>query len=247
MLLGTLATPALAQQTAVGFTANATYLEDTASIDFANPDTGAYDEQASYNLGWQFTVNSSVLVTKLGFFADPAYYDPSNPSYSVSGSTSQPFAQSHAVGVYKIVPGVAETGLLLFSATVTQSDPLVNSFRYAAPTLPIGGGSFVLAPGQYVIAGVTGADDPFAELVQQPDGSNALVTPSAITFFENRVVPGSTLAAYPTMTEALTGAGYFGPNFQFQAVPETSSVVSLGLLQAFGTGCLYAAKLKRRS
>ena len=236
-----------AQQTAVSFTPNYTGIEDTASLDFADPTTGAYDEKASYNLGWEFTVNAPITVTRLGFFADPSYYDPNNPSYNVLGSSSQAFAQSHAVGLYQVNPGAPETGSLLFSANVTQNDTLTNSFRYALPTLAAGVSSFTLMPGSYVVAGVTGADDPFLEDVQAANAGSALVTAPGITFDENRVTSGSSLLSYPATTEPLTEPGYFGPNFQFQPVPEASTTLSFALLLAMGLGsiALHSRRIKK--
>jgi len=83
------------------------------------------------SLGWEFSTNTNVAVSALGFYVDPQY-----------GLT-----QGHAVGIYDA------SGNLLVSTTVSSSDPLVGWFAYhpvATTVLPAGG--------TYVIAAETGAD-----------------------------------------------------------------------------------------
>ena len=125
------ARPAAAQTTAVGFTADLTPAESTASFDFADPTTGVYDELASYNLGWTFTADAPLTVTSLGFFADPTYRDPNNPSYNdPNASDALPYAQSHPVGLY------TDTGTLLMTAPSPRPTPSAASFATPPPRSP---------------------------------------------------------------------------------------------------------------
>lgn len=223
--------PAFAQTTAIGFTANFQPAESTASFDFSDPDTGAYDESASYVLGWTFTAQTPLIVTQLGFFTDPTYYDPNNPYYSdpnQAAQGTQTYAQSHAIGLY------TADGTLLMSATVTQTDPLVgNYFRYAAPTLAPGVTSFTLTPGStYVIAGVTGADDPYLSDVIQPNGTSALTVDPALIYGQGVFTSGASLTDFPDQSDPISGPSFFGPDFRFTtptAAPEPSPLAVFAL------------------
>ncbi|MGI4792212.1 MAG: hypothetical protein ACRYFS_25590 [Janthinobacterium lividum] len=233
--------PAAAQTTAVSapatLTTGSTGFETSVSYDSS---TGTYDENASANLGFSFTVNAPIVITGLGFFADPSYYDANNPSYDTLGSTTQPYASSHAVGIY------AADGSVLISGTVSQSDTLTNYFRYSAPSV---GAGTVLLPGQtYIIAGVTGADDPYWYNVLNPDGSPVLTYASEINFGESEFIGGDSLASSIFSASHDYDPGFFGPNFQFSdaPVPEASTTVSLGLLLALGIGGL-GLSVRRRS
>lgn len=96
------------------------------------PGSGGFNNNP-WSLGYEFTVNSAINVTHLGFF-----------DYEENG-----FGTSHDVGIY------TSTGTLLASTTVTSADPIENLFRYHALS-----SSLALAAGQnYVIVGTTGADD----------------------------------------------------------------------------------------
>ena len=77
---------------------------------------------ASYNLGWEFQVNASTVVTALGFFTDPTL-----------GLT-----ESHAVGLYQVVPGAAHSpnrGCYWYQELFPQS-PLPASMQRILPTHP---------------------------------------------------------------------------------------------------------------
>ena len=233
LTLGIALAPTLAhaQSPAVTFfTSNPqlSYAEDSAS-DF---------NAASYNLGWEFQVNAPTAVTALGFFTD-----------STLG-----LKEGHAVGLYQVVPGVGalpESGLLLVSGTVptiAASNVAAKDFTYTSVSKTF------LTPGvNYVISGVTGAADPFVYDVQV-NNLNNLATPlpglsfdSNIQYEGDRIGQGSSLTSYPSGSDSANGVdpGYFGPNFQSQPVPETSSVVSLGVLLMLGLGCLGATRRVR--
>jgi hypothetical protein len=133
-------------------------------------------------------------------------------------------AESHAVGIYD------SAGSLLFSGTVPSGTgaPLVGWFRYVSVTpyfLPVGVG--------YRIAATTGAEN----YTWNPVG---FTTDPAITFVRDRFVLSGTLAFPDPGTSGV--AGWFGPNFDGEPVPEPSSLVLLG------AGLLgFARRLRRRS
>ena len=234
LTLGIALTPSLAQAQVPAvtfFTSNPqlSYFRDSAS-DF---------NVASYNLGWEFQVNAPTTVTALGFFTDPTL-----------GLT-----ESHAVGLYQVVPGVGalpESGLLLVSGTVptiAASNVAAKDFTYTSVSKTF------LTPGvNYVISGVTGATDPFVYDVQVNNLSDpanplpGLSFDSNIQYEGDRIGQGSSLTSYPSGSDSGNGIdpGYFGPNFQSQPVPETSSVVSLGVLLLLGLGSLGATRRFRK-
>ena len=95
----------------------------TASGDFTND---------NWSLGWQFNVNTPIVVTGLGFYDDQ----------------QNGLAQSHDVGIWNSV------GVLLVWGTVSPADPLVSWWRWTSVT-PV-----TLAVGEgYQIGAVTGAEN----------------------------------------------------------------------------------------
>lgn len=93
--------------------------------------TGGQDlNNGSFSLGWNFTVNSQVTVTALGFYS----------------ANKGALSSSHDVGIY-------DAGCNLVATTTVQpSDTLRGYFRYHNLPAPV-----VLSPGQtYSIAAVTG-------------------------------------------------------------------------------------------
>ena len=228
--------PAAAQTTVVSFDPASSGIESTASNEGV----------LSYNLGYSFTVNAPITVTALGFFADPYYYDPANPYYNTLGSTSQAYAISHDVGIY------TSTGTLLLSATVSQSDALVNNFRYASPSI---GPNLTLLPNtSYIIAGVTGTYDPFYEDVQITDSNGAqqygIVTPPEVTYGGSVSAVGNSLTGNSFQSSALSNPGLFGPNFQFNTLPASAAPEpgqwSVLALAALGLGTLIV-RVRRRA
>ncbi|MBT9588006.1 hypothetical protein IV102_32015 [bacterium] len=115
--------------------------------------------------GWQFTTNSAVTVTDLGFFDD-----------SQNG-----LAQAHDVGIF------SAAGALLVSAIVPAGvgAPLINQFRYSpvAPTLLGAGLTFRI--GAFYAAGSP-------ELIRT--GATGFATDPAITFVGGRIFLGPALA-----------------------------------------------------
>jgi hypothetical protein len=131
-------------------------------------------------------------------------------------------AESHAVGIYD------SSGTLLLSGTVVPGDPLIDGFRYTTVA------PFVLAAGAgYRIAAVTGAD----AYAYNP---NSFAVDPAISYVRSRYTASSTLV-FPTGTDTLTG--YFGPNFEFEAVPEPATLLLVGI----GLGAVARRGVRRPS
>ncbi len=150
-----------------------------------------------YSVGWTFSLSAPFTVGNLG------WYDA-----GLDG-----FLESHSVGIF------TNAGALLTSTTVVSSDELVGKFRYAAIT------PFVLAPGNYVIAGTSG-EDLFQAF------STSVTTAVGITFNQGRFIgTGNNTLTFPTAPSD-RGIAYFGPNFSSPgaavAVPDAGS--TLGML-----------------
>jgi hypothetical protein len=122
-------------------------------------------------------------------------------------------AVSHGIGIWDA------GGTLLVSGTVAggTADPLHNQFRAVAVTPTL------LAAGDYRIGAVflDGSDNNLF-----PGYATNFATASQIAFVENAFVAGGALAN-PTNTAGADPA-YFGPNFEFDAVPEPSAILLLG-------------------
>ncbi|MGI4790124.1 MAG: hypothetical protein ACRYFS_14885 [Janthinobacterium lividum] len=225
---------ASAQTPAISFTSDAIGFEDNAA------DT----PYSSYSLGFEFTANSPVFVTSLGYFNDPSYTAPNWVNLSPPQTAPSNFADSHEVGLFQVIPGVGtlpESGLLLASATVTNASTPYGDFAYTsiAPLALIAGDT-------YVLAGVTGASDPYVYDVQSSAGGVGLLVDPSITYVEDRSAVSDTLT-FAGSTDTFGTPGYFGPNLlttDIAPVPEVSSAVSLGLLLVFGS---LAVVVRRRS
>jgi hypothetical protein len=156
----------------------------------------------NWSLGWSFTTNGPVTITKLGF------YDAGQDG----------LAQDHAVGIYD------SSGNLLVSTTVLTTDPLTSWFRFHDITpLTLAGSE------TYYIQAVTGSEnytyfttgftvDPSINFIQD---AWVLGAGGALAF------PDSTAG----ITQA-DGGAYFGPNFDSTPVPVPPTLLLLasGLL-----------------
>lgn len=190
-------------------------------------DTAANTGVSSYSLGFVFTANSAVSVTSLGYFYDPSF------------SETAPFAKPHDVGLY------TQDGTLLIQTSVTANGAQDGGFLYTDIT------PFALTPGtQYVVAGVTGADDPYLYAYNDSSGNSAITIDPAITYIQNRYAVSDTLA-YPGSTDAGSEPGFFGPNFKTSptgasTVPEPGqwAVFAFG---ALGLGTLIVRARRRQA
>src|SRR3954453_6336689 len=152
----------------------------------------------SYDFGAAFYTNLPILVSHLGYFESP------NP-----------------VALYECVGGgpncEGSTGVLLATATVTDSDPLLGHFRY------------------HKIAPVALDAGKWYEVVGTSNGQIATSNdPGFHTYFKITYNPFSDLIApdfngIPDFLNVVSGDvsdGYWGPNFRI--VPEPSSLALLG-------------------
>ena len=114
----------------------------SASVQEANADgiafsitaEGNFNDIATATVGWEFTVNTPIIVTHLG------YWD----------RFGNGLASSHEVGLWD------SSGNLLTSTTVVPEDPLENFFRFHG-TVPV-----TLFPGEtYVVGGFNGSGDGY--------------------------------------------------------------------------------------
>lgn len=186
--------PATAQTVVVGLASTGSTAESNA----------ATNGVSSYSLGFAFTVNSAVSVTSLGYFYDPSF----NPNADQTIPYTS-FNSPHEVGLY------TQSGTLLTSAAVTSLGTQDGSFLYQNIT-PV-----TLAAGQrYVIAGVSGATDPYLYTYNDGSGASGMTVDPAITFGQNRYTVSDTLA-YAGNTDTTLASGFFGPNFKI--VPANAS------------------------
>jgi len=172
------------------------------------------------NLGWEFTLNSDVTVTQLGF------YDKDQDG----------LVQAHMVGIWDTSEN------LLISGTVPggTSAPLLNGFRYQAitPATLASGGTYIIGatqqlapptPDAWIAKATTFSQEPAvnyeAARYIQGDGLG-----DSLHFPVNRYVwPGS----------GDTAVYMIGPNFQLgegPVIPEPSTLIIWSVLGAIGTG-----------
>jgi hypothetical protein len=149
-------------------------------------------------LGWAFEVNSPINVTSLSFF----------------DSDQDGLVESHPVGIWDT------SGTLLVSAAVDAgtANPLHDKFRAVSvgPTL--------LTPGEYRIGALflSGSDTNMF-----PTFTAGFSTAPEITFIRSASAVGPTLTN-PTPTFFSMGPAYFGPNFEYQSIPEPGSLTLVG-------------------
>ena len=152
--------------------------------------------------GWSFDVLSAIDVTALGV------YD----------TGSDGLADSHEVGIYRV-----SDQSLLGSATVPSGAGgfTNNSFRYVAL-----GASIQLVPDEYIIVMTM----PGFTADTQPIQGTGVTTAAEIKWLTSQfdLAPGLALH-YPNSAFAgMWDVGMFGPNFEFEPVPEPASLVLVG-------------------
>lgn len=120
--------------------------------------------------------------------------------------------QSHDVGIW------TSSGTLLVSATVPSgtAGTLIDGFRYTLITPTI------LPPGDYVIGGFESGSSGDPIVVT----ATTITTASGITY-NGSAISGATSFSFPS--EPGQGNSYFGPNFEFNNVPEPTTVALLVL------------------
>jgi len=167
--------------------------------------------------GWAFTTDNTITVTSLGWWD--------------LGDDGLRF--SHQVGIWN------NAGVLLLSATVASgtTDPLIDHFRFTS-TLT---GDPTLAPGNYVIGGLTWDELVAARLISVccDGGSDSIATAPGISFIQGRTNNTEGVFGYPSdwardFFRDDFDPGIFGPSFQFDnatpepLVPEPSTVLFCG-------------------
>jgi len=184
------------------------------------PGTGGF-ENALWNsngeIGYDFSLTSSITVTALGFFDANGASGPAN---------------SHPIGIWN------SGGTLLASATVPSGAPslLIDGFDFVSIS-PV-----VLGPGSYATAAYGLVDSPDQFLF----GESGSTTVGGLTLqgaVQQASVPGLT---FPTQPENFATQGYFGPDFLVQAgasVPEPSSFTPAAVL--FGLTVLCSIRRRR--
>lgn len=167
--------------------------------------------------GWNFSVLSPISVVDLGVF-----------DFGSDG-----LATAHDVGIFR-----ASNGSLLGSATVPAgvAAGLDGGYRYTATP------SFVLAPGDYVIAMTMPFVSSDAQYIFTDSGS--VVTAPEIQYLTSAFDGSSSLAFPNPSNNGQYKEGMFGPNFRFgpaTVTPDASS--TMGLLAA---GVTALAAFRRR-
>ena len=180
--------------------------------------TGFEQTVPLFSLGYEFTTTAPVTVDALGYFT------------SQSGVNA--LTEDHPVSIYD-----TKSAALLASGTVSHTAAsFVNGYFVYTGIAPV-----TLAPGDYIVTGASG-NDPYAF-------NGSFTTDARINFVENRFNNSSSGDSYPPFTASLSGGqgGFFGGSFALApaAVPEPSSVASMGLGGVGLLGLLLRARKRR--
>ncbi len=193
---------------------------DTAALSFTSGIGTGNNSLHNVVAGWSFTVTAPLLVTQLGL------YD----GFVTGGSLGDGFGGAHTVTLWTGA-GTALTNAVIPAGTTATLG--ADGFRYV--TL---GSAVALAPGDYVItvyfpqsnnnadvdvanaATVTTA----AGVTYGTAGDLAGAIPMPAPFHGSRQIFDTIGTAFPTGDSANSPKSFFGPNFQFTAVPEASTL-----------------------
>lgn len=175
-----------------------------------------------FSLGYTFTTGASALsVSSVGYLNDGGFGD----------------AATHQLQIYQVTSGtaaspVAGTALLAYPVSVTTfgSAPAYNTFSYTALSSPL----TLLANTSYEIVGNSNSNGYGIKAV------NPVFT--GITYGTTVFKSNTTTPDFDSNVYSFNDIGDFGPNFKFDAVPEASSAIGLGLMLAFGGLMIVARK-----
>ncbi len=191
-------------------------LADVFGVNFTST-AGEALANGPFTFGWSFTVTGTIDVTDL----------------SVFDSGGEALAESHDVGIWDSMGNLLDSATVGSGTSATlETDALGQAWRdVSAPV--------VLGPGTYTIGAVwlDGSDPNIF-----PGELSSITMGPGITFGENEYIAGGTLTD-PTNTSGDMGS-YFGPNFEYTATPEPSSVVLLGSV-AFAVGLRLRKALRK--
>ncbi len=180
-----------------------------------------------FSLGFTFTTGVNALsVTSIGYLNDGA-----------TGSQA-----IHQLQFYQITSGTAASpaaGTALFanpvSVTTVGSVPAYNTFSYTDLSSPL----TLLANTSYEIVGNSNANGYGINAV------NSVFT--GINYGTTVYKVNTSTPDFDANTYGFNNIGDFGPNFKFEAVPEASSAIALGLMLAFGGLAIVARKRSVKS
>ena len=184
--------------------------------------TGIENAGNSYSVGYEFTTTAPVTVDALGYFT------------SQSGVNA--LTQDHPVSIYD-----TKSKALLASGTVSHTvASFVNGYFVYTGITPV-----TLAPGDYIVTGASGRD-PY-------EFNGSFTTDARINFVEDRYNITGSNDSYPPFTVNSIGVqgGFFGGTFALApapaAVPEPSSVASMGLGGVGLLGLLLRARKRKKA
>jgi len=157
-------------------------------------------------IGWEFSLSTPVIVTQLGF------YDVGNNGYPPPGDG---LLVSHPVAIWDV-----STQTLMASATVPQgtSAPLDQDFRWVSVS------PFTLAAGTYRIGAEIAVNGENYDDFYYSD-TDTRTTAYPVNYNSGALLQGA--FGYPDSSGDVSH-GRFGPNFQFNAVPEPSTMLLIG-------------------
>jgi uncharacterized protein DUF4082 len=163
----------------------------------------------------------------LGFSVGWKFTANTNMTVTQLGYFANPnLTESHNVAIY------TAAGSIVTATTVVAADPRTANFRYHLLPTPV----TLMAGQMYWIMGSSGLVDPYAFQV------TTLTTNPALTYVQSGFTAGNSLA-FPASFPGSPNS-YFGPDFQFTAVPEPSTPGLCGVMAM--SGVVIAWRKRRR-
>ena len=210
----------------------------TPALSFTSGIGSGSQQPHNLTLGWSFTLASPILVTDLGLWDGPGGF-PNSPNTAGDG-----FGVSHDVTIWDTAGNSLTTATVPNGTTATLG---TDNFRYVSLVSPL-----ALAAGTYVISAYytqASFDLDFANagtittVAPVTYGTAGDTTTNGITFTSapfhgSRSVVGN---VFPTSDIESAPKSFFGPNFEFTAVPEPSTWIV-----AIGAGVVALGKSVRR-
>ena len=154
---------------------------------------------------WDFNLGTAASITDVGLWDAPS---PGEGNFVGDG-----FLQFHLITIWE-----TSTMTVVAQATVDNTGTLIDGFRYVSLAQPV-----LLASGNYTIGAYYPAGGSDATAIN----ATTITTASGVTYDESVFASGN---AFPAGGFVAVNS-YFGPNFQFVAIPEPGSafLVVLGI------------------